>query len=459
MADRARSSRPPPKPSRQLARLPFFYGWVVVAVAFVTMGIGVNARTAFSLLFPPILDEFGWDRATIAGAFSIGFFASAFYTPFIGMAMDRFGPRLVIPFGVLLVAAGLVLATGATRPWQFDLSLGVLVVGGSVFVSYIGHSLFLPHWFVRRRGLATGIAFSGVGVGSILLFPWLQSLIGTAGWRSACFALAGLLLAVLLAAQPPAPAPAAGRSGPDARWRSGSPDVIRDHAGRRQRRRSGLGRDRVDARTGDPDAPFLVAVPGVLQRPVRLVRGPGPSDPLSDRGWLPAGARRLRARPGRARRRRRSDRDRPSLGPGRARMGLDRGGARLRPLLSLPARLARAAEPAPALRHGRRPGPARLRPRHGLRRDSGRAVPGPALRHHLRHAQQRLDPRRRERPLGRRPGLRPGPQLCPGLLARDRALAALDRLHLARRPAQGPGGRRPDRPPRGAPRRRAGSET
>ncbi len=198
MADLAPPLRPRPRPGSRLARLPFFYGWVVVAVAFVTMAIGVNSRTAFSLLFPPILDEFGWDRATIAGAFSIGFLASALYTPFIGMAMDRFGPRLVIPFGVLLVAGGLVLATGASRPWQFDLSLGVLVVGGSVFVSYIGHSVFLPHWFVRRRGLATGIAFSGVGIGSILLLPWLQSLIGAAGWRSACLAMAGLLLAVLL---------------------------------------------------------------------------------------------------------------------------------------------------------------------------------------------------------------------------------------------------------------------
>jgi MFS family permease len=201
MADRpppGPDPRPVPCPSLRLARLPFFYGWVVVAVAFVTMAIGVNTRTAFSLLFPPILDEFGWDRATIAGAFSIGFVASALYTPFIGMAMDRFGPRLVIPFGVLMVAGGLILATGATRPWHFDLSLGVLVVGGSVFVSYIGHSIILPHWFVRRRGLATGIAFSGVGIGSILLFPWLQGLIGAAGWRTACLAMAGLLLVVLL---------------------------------------------------------------------------------------------------------------------------------------------------------------------------------------------------------------------------------------------------------------------
>lgn len=188
---------PPPSPPRDL-RLPVFYGWVVVAVAFVTMGVGVNVRTAFSLLFPPILAEFGWQRATIAAAFSLGFASSALYAPFIGMAMDRFGPRIVIPFGALLISAGLALTTVAAQPWHFYLSLGVLVVGGSVLVSYVGHSMILPQWFVRRRGLATGIAFSGVGVGSIVLFPWLQTLIGGSGWRTACWALAGLLLAVVL---------------------------------------------------------------------------------------------------------------------------------------------------------------------------------------------------------------------------------------------------------------------
>ena len=66
------------------ARLPFFYGWVLVAVAFVTMAIGVNARTAFSLLFPPILDEFGWERGVTAGAFSFGFLVSAVVTPWVG---------------------------------------------------------------------------------------------------------------------------------------------------------------------------------------------------------------------------------------------------------------------------------------------------------------------------------------------------------------------------------------
>ena len=57
-------------------RLPFFYGWLIVAVTFVTMAIGVNARTAFSLFFPPIISEFGWERGVTAGAFSFGFVVS-----------------------------------------------------------------------------------------------------------------------------------------------------------------------------------------------------------------------------------------------------------------------------------------------------------------------------------------------------------------------------------------------
>jgi MFS family permease len=181
-----------------LSRLPFFYGWVIVGVAFVTMGVGVNARTAFSLLFPPILDEFGWERGVTAGAFSFGFLVSAVLSPSLGRLMDRRGPRVVMELGVLLVASGLMLATLVREPWHLYMTLGVLVGGGSVCLSYTGQAFYLPNWFVRRRGLALSVAFSGVGAGSIILLPWLQVLIERAGWRAACWTL-GLLVLVLLA--------------------------------------------------------------------------------------------------------------------------------------------------------------------------------------------------------------------------------------------------------------------
>jgi MFS family permease len=179
-------------------RLPFYYGWIVVAVVFVTMAFGVNARTAFSLLYPKILDEFGWERGLTAGAFSFGFLVSAVLSPLLGRLMDRRGPRVIMELGVLLIAAGLSLATLTREPWHLYLTLGILVGAGSVCLGYSGQSLFLPNWFVRRRGLAISIAFSGVGIGSIVLLPWLQSLIGSAGWRTAATAFAVIAFVVLV---------------------------------------------------------------------------------------------------------------------------------------------------------------------------------------------------------------------------------------------------------------------
>jgi MFS family permease len=192
------SPHPSAHVSSRFARLPFFYGWVVVAVAFVTLGIGTNTRTAFSLLYPPILTEFGWERSTTAGAFSLGFLAATLFSPVIGVLMDRWGPRYVIPLGALIMSTGMALASVISQPWQLYLTLGVLVGGGSMALSYMGHGLFLPAWFVRQRGLALGVAFSGVGVGSILLFPWLQGFLTQRGWREACWVMAGLLLATVL---------------------------------------------------------------------------------------------------------------------------------------------------------------------------------------------------------------------------------------------------------------------
>jgi MFS family permease len=178
--------------------LPFFYGWVIVAVVFVTMGVAVNARTAFSLLFPPILDEFGWDRGMTAGAFSFGFVVSAIMSPSLGRLMDRRGPLVVNELGVVLIGSGLLLAALVQRPWQLYATLGMLVGAGSVCLGYTGQGLFLPNWFVRRRGLAMSLAFSGVGVGSVILLPWLQGMIVRVGWRDACLALGVLVLALLL---------------------------------------------------------------------------------------------------------------------------------------------------------------------------------------------------------------------------------------------------------------------
>lgn len=182
---------------RWAARLPFYYGWMVIGIAFVTMAVGVSARTAFSLLMPPLIGEFGWDRGLAAGAFSSGFLLSAVLNPVVGRLMDRYGPRLVIETGVGLMAAGLLLAPAIEKPWHLYATLGILVSVGANLTSFVVQSLFLPNWFVRRRGLAISLAFSGVGVGAVVLLPWLQTIIEHDGWRASCWAM-GLLVLFLL---------------------------------------------------------------------------------------------------------------------------------------------------------------------------------------------------------------------------------------------------------------------
>ena len=91
----------------------------------------------------------------------------------------------------------MLLAPLTTQPWHLYPTIGVLVGAGSVCLGYSGQSLFLPNWFVRRRGLAIGLAFAGVGIGSVTLLPWVQLMIEQTGWRTACTAMGILVLAVL----------------------------------------------------------------------------------------------------------------------------------------------------------------------------------------------------------------------------------------------------------------------
>ena len=183
--------------SRQPFGLPFYYGWVIVACAFATMAVGVNARTAFSLLYPAILAEFGWSRGETAGAFSMGFLFASLMGPMVGVLLSRHGPRLIMPAGSAMMAGGFAATTLVTEPWMLYLTFGVLVLGGSTILGYIGHSATLPLWFQRRRGLAVGIAFAGVGVGAVTLLPLAADIIATLGWRKACWTIAGIVFFML----------------------------------------------------------------------------------------------------------------------------------------------------------------------------------------------------------------------------------------------------------------------
>jgi len=176
---------------------PFYYGWIIVATSFVTLGVAFGVWYSFSVFYIAIINDFAWSRATTAGVFSlftISHYLCAFLT---GWLIDRFGPRLVIPAGALWLAASLTLLTKAHDIFDFYLVYGILAAIGVSLIGFVPHATFLPRWFVRRRGLALGLAMAGVGVGMLTVPPTMQHLISNYNWRYAYQILAIIVLFII----------------------------------------------------------------------------------------------------------------------------------------------------------------------------------------------------------------------------------------------------------------------
>lgn len=178
-------------------RLPFFYGWVIVAVAFVCFGVGYTTWHSFSIFYVAILEEFGWSRAVTAGAFSVFTMVYGLNSMASGWLTDRFGPRRTLPLAALLLGAGLLMTTQLNSVWQFYLLFGVVAGIGLSGFGAVPIYVVLNNWFVKKRGTAGGIATAGIGVGTLLLVPFLQTIISTHGWRTAYVVLAMVTMLVI----------------------------------------------------------------------------------------------------------------------------------------------------------------------------------------------------------------------------------------------------------------------
>jgi MFS family permease len=185
-----------PTDERAAVHGPFgiYYGWVVVGVSFVTLGVAFGIWYSFSVFFLAVIQEFGWSRAAASSIFSTFILTQSLLALVAGHLMDRYGPRLVIPLGALILAVSLWSVTHVHSLWQFRLLYGVFGAVGISMMGFASHSAFLPKWFERRRGLAVGVAMSGIGVGMMVVVPVIQRWIQSYGWRSAYLFLAALVL-------------------------------------------------------------------------------------------------------------------------------------------------------------------------------------------------------------------------------------------------------------------------
>jgi MFS family permease len=178
----------------------FFYGYVILALCFANMIVMRGVNGAFGVYYLALLDEFSWSRSDGATVASANFFVYAVASPLVGLAFDRFGPRLLMPLGALLVGVGLVISSFASSLWELYVSYGIITALGQGALSFVGHNALISFWFVRRRATAIGIASMGQGVGALVMVPLTQLLIDQVGWRWTYIVTGSLLLLVLVPA-------------------------------------------------------------------------------------------------------------------------------------------------------------------------------------------------------------------------------------------------------------------
>ncbi|HSE88041.1 MAG TPA: MFS transporter [Candidatus Binatia bacterium] len=176
--------------------LPFYYGWFVLSLCFLTTLTSAGVRSSPSVLIHPLEAEFGWSRALIASAISMNLLLFGVASPISGWLIDRYGPRKVMLGSLGLLIIGVTGTIAMTQFWQFFLVWGVIVgLGaggvGSVLTATVGN-----RWFVARRGLALGILGSASSTGQIIFLPFFMAMITYAGWRMGSMAL--IIVALIL---------------------------------------------------------------------------------------------------------------------------------------------------------------------------------------------------------------------------------------------------------------------
>lgn len=194
----APSSSPVSRPWQ--ARLPFFYGWVIVGASLIFSFMGAGLFWGASVFVTPMQDELGWSRTAIYLAFSVRGFAGILLSPIIGPAADRAGGARTLAIGAgLLASVSLMLLGGVTEEWQFILLFGVIGGIGNWGQAFPTNNALVPKWFVRKRGIVIGWASMGSPIAALGLAPLMALVIDAHGWRTAwtLLGIASLLLTVL----------------------------------------------------------------------------------------------------------------------------------------------------------------------------------------------------------------------------------------------------------------------
>jgi sugar phosphate permease len=170
-----------------------FWGWIVVAGVFIILSVSYGSRYSFGVFVRPMFVEYQWSMTIISFGASINLFMYAAGGILSGRLLDKMAPRWIMTFGAVITAIGFVMVSFIQTPLQFYLSYGVLCGLGSSGVGVVVGSSSVGKWFIRKRGLAVGIATMGIGVGTMIMTPVVGYIVKNYNWRNG-FIFFGILI-------------------------------------------------------------------------------------------------------------------------------------------------------------------------------------------------------------------------------------------------------------------------
>ncbi|MBU0971317.1 MAG: MFS transporter, partial [Proteobacteria bacterium] len=139
----------------QRRKLSFFYGYIIIAAGFCIQAVVWGISNSFGVFFAPLIDEFGWSRATISGAASLGFLVHGSASMLLGTLNDRLGPRLIMSGCGIFLGLGFLLMATLNSVWQLYLFYGLIAAVGLGGIDVIPLST-VSRWFQKKRGLMSG---------------------------------------------------------------------------------------------------------------------------------------------------------------------------------------------------------------------------------------------------------------------------------------------------------------
>lgn len=188
------SSTPGSSPARGRRIHP---AWIVAAVSFLALLGAAGFRSAPSALILPLEDEFGWTRSELSVAVGVNILLFGLTAPFAAALMERFGIRRVVTVALLLISAGAGLSIFVTQSWMLVLTWGVLIGLGTGSMALVFAALIADRWFLKRKGLITGVLTAGSATGQLIFLPIVATVATDQSWRTASLIIAGLALAVV----------------------------------------------------------------------------------------------------------------------------------------------------------------------------------------------------------------------------------------------------------------------